>query len=127
MAEIVERRRGYHRGDVADEPDVVAVDRRPNVLARVIYFIMAVVLIILAFRFLLSLLGANQSNAFANFIYNVSHPFVAPFFNLFNYNNIVYGTSRFEIYTLFAMLVYAVIGWALAYLATIGDRRRDAV
>src|SRR5580765_3398019 len=74
-------------------------------VARVVWFITGVILAILALRFVLSLLGANTTNPFANFIYDVSHPFVVPFFNLFSYNNIQYGVSRFEIYTLVAMFV----------------------
>lgn len=93
------------------------------VAARIVWFVDGVLMVLLAFRFLLSLLGANTTNAFANFIYSVSHPFVAPFFSLFSYNNIRYGTSRFEIYTLVAMAVYSVIAWGIAALITI-DRRR---
>jgi hypothetical protein len=79
-------------------------------------------LILLAFRFLLSLLGANESNSFAHFIYSVSHPFAAPFFGLFHYNSIQNGVSRFEIYTLVAMAVYAAVAWILSYLSNIGRR-----
>src|SRR5947209_15059091 len=90
-----------------------------TVAARIIWYITGVLLVLLAFRFALALLGANPSNAFANFIYTVSHPFVAPFFSLFGYN-LRYGVSRFEVYTLVAMAVYAVIAWGLARLVTIG-------
>jgi uncharacterized protein YggT (Ycf19 family) len=86
---------------------------------RIIWFIADVILILLAFRFVLALLGANPSNAFANFIYNVSHPFVAPFFSLFSYKQ-QFGVSRFETYTLVAMLVYLVIAWGLTRLIDIG-------
>jgi uncharacterized protein YggT (Ycf19 family) len=86
---------------------------------RVIWFITDVILILLAFRFVLALLGANPSNGFANFIYEVSHPFVAPFFSLFSYNQ-RFGVSRFETYTLVAMLVYLVIAWGLTKLLDIG-------
>jgi hypothetical protein len=68
------------------------------------------------------LLGANTTNGFAQFIYNTSHPFAAPFFGLFHYNNINYGVSRFEVYTLVAMAVYAAVAWILAYLGNIGRR-----
>lgn len=91
--------------------------------ARVIWYIAGVIEVLLAFRFVLALLGANPANAFANFIYNVSHPFVAPFFSLFGYN-LHYGVSRFETYTLVAMAVYAVIAWGLARLVTIGQSGR---
>lgn len=87
--------------------------------SRIIWFIAGVLLVLLAFRFVLALLGANPNNAFADFIYTVSHPFVAPFFSLFGYN-LQYGVSRFETYTLVAMAVYALIAYGLAKLVTLG-------
>lgn len=92
----------------------------PALAARIILFITGVLLILLAFRFVLALLGANPANAFARFIYDVSHPFVAPFFGLFGYR-LQYGVSRFEVYTLVAMAVYGILGWLLARLVTIGS------
>jgi hypothetical protein len=96
-----------------------------TVAARVIWFICGVIEVLLGFRFVLALLGANPANSFANFIYSASHPFVAPFFSLFGYK-LHYGVSRFEIETLVAMLVYAIIAWGLVKLVTIG-RPRGAV
>lgn len=93
-----------------------------NLMARVVWYIAGVLTVLLAFRFVLALLGANPANAFANFIYTVSHPFVAPFFSLFGYN-LRYGVSRFETYTLVAILVYLVIAWGLAKLFTL---KKDA-
>lgn len=122
------RHRGVrNRDEVVDEPvatsDVVAGPNYGiNVVSRIIWFVAGVILLLLAFRFVLALLGANTSNGFAQFIYNTSHPFVAPFFGLFNYNNIQYGVSRFEIYTLIAMAVYAAVAWGLSALANIGRR-----
>jgi hypothetical protein len=122
MSERVIRQRVVRNDDYGDDR-VTAVDEHPqNVMARVIWFVAGIIIGLLAFRFILALLGANTTNAFANFIYNVSHPFVAPFFSLFSYNNIQYGTSRFEIYTLFAMLVYAAIAWGLTALVNISRR-----
>lgn len=102
------------------EPVVTADDQHQmNVASRVIWYIAGIILVLLAFRFILSLLGANTTNGLANFIYNVSHPFVAPFFSLFSYNNIQYGVSRVEVYTLVAMGVYAVIAWGLTALVNL--------
>lgn len=86
---------------------------------RIIWFIADAILILLAFRFVLALLGANPENDFASFIYNVSHPFVAPFFTLFSYSQL-YGVSRFEAYTLVAMFVYLVIAWGATRLLDLG-------
>lgn len=126
MSERVMRQRVVRDEPVEDRAvgnRVTAVDEHPqNVLDRVIWFVAGVILILLAFRFVLSLLGANTSNGFANFIYTTSHPFVAPFFSLFKYNNINYGVSRFEVYTLFAMLVYAAVAWLLTTLVDVSRR-----
>ncbi len=89
--------------------------------ARVVWYLAGILLVLLGFRFVLSLLGANTTNGFASFIYSTSHPFVAPFFSLFSYNY-RYGVSRFEIYTLAAMLVYMVIAWGIVSLITLNRR-----
>jgi YggT family protein len=90
--------------------------------ARIVWFIAGVIIALLSLRFILAALGANPNNGFADFIYDTSHPFVAPFFGLFGYNT-QYGVSRFEIYTLIAIAVYALIAWGLARLVTIGQPR----
>ena len=109
----------------ATTTDGVAVrnDGRATVV-RLVWFLAGVLLVLLAFRFVFALIGANPSNGFANFIYSVSHPFVAPFFSLFSYR-LQYGVSRFEIYTLVAMAVYALIAFGIARLLVI-DRPRAA-
>lgn len=93
-------------------------DHQQNVAERIVWFIAGVLLVLLAFRFLLSLLGANTTNGFANFIYDTSHPFVSPFFSLFSYKT-NYGVSRFEVYTLVAIAFYAVVAWGIARLLTL--------
>jgi hypothetical protein len=107
--------------------EVREVDDRPSgttLLARIIWYVAGVILVLLAFRFVLALLGANQGNPFVEFIFDVTNPLVAPFFNVFSYDDYVYGESRFEGYTLFAMAVYAIIAWGLAKLATINRPER---
>ncbi len=89
-----------------------------TVIERVIWYIAGILLVLLTFRFVLSLLGANRGNAFADFIYSVTYPFVAPFFGLFGYE-VQYGVSRFEIETLVAIAVYALVAWGIAKLVNI--------
>jgi hypothetical protein len=98
--------------------ETAEANHRQNVAERVVWYVAGAILVLLAFRFLLSLLGANRGNGFADFIYSASHPFVSPFFSLFSYNY-SYGVSRFEIYTLVAMAVYAVLAWGIAKLVNI--------
>ena len=89
-----------------------------SVAARVVWLIAGIIIAILAFRFVFVLLGANPANGFANFIYTLSHPFAAPFFGLFGYS-LRYGVSRFELSTLVAMAVYALVAYGITKLLTI--------
>lgn len=86
--------------------------------SNVVWFIAGVLLILLAFRFVLMLLAANQENVFANFVYALSYPFAAPFFGLFGYT-IRYGVSQFELSTLIAMAVYALVAYGITRLINI--------
>lgn len=93
-----------------------------NTLSNLVWVLATILIVLLGFRFVLALLGANPGNWFANFIYTTSHPFVAPFFSLFSYNY-HYGVSRFETYTLVAIVVYLVIARLLTMLVNL-DRRQ---
>jgi len=96
-------------------------DHRMNVAERVVWLITGVIMGLLALRFLLRLLGANAGSGFADFIYTVSYPFAAPFFGLFSYD-VDLTTGRFEFETLIAILVYALLGWLIARVTTLGKR-----
>ena len=118
------------RRPVASDDGVVeelsySIDRGVSVAERVISFIGGLIVTLLGLRFVLSLLGANRDNAFASLIYGLSHPFVAPFFGLFNYRE-QFGVSRFEMETLVAMAFWALVTWGLAYLVSLGRRRTTA-
>jgi len=91
---------------------------RQVLIARIIQYVFGVLLVLLAFRFVLGVLGANPLNAFASFINGITGPFTAPFFGLFGYQA-PNGVSHLEIYTLVAMAVYALVAWGLAKLVTI--------
>jgi uncharacterized protein YggT (Ycf19 family) len=110
---------------VRDDADDDAVDHGEyamTVAERVIYWVGGVIMALIALRILLSLLGANRGNAFASLIYNLSYPFVAPFFGLFNYR-MQYGVSRFEFESLIALIVWGLITVAIARLVSLGSRR----
>jgi hypothetical protein len=97
-------------------------EHRITVAERVVYLIGGILLAFLALRFLLMLLGANSGAGFADFIYSVSHPFVSPFFGLFNYDE-TFGRSRFEYETLIAMVVYAILMVVIAKIVALPSRR----
>ena len=98
---------------------VLATEHNPyNFRAvAVVGFIVGVVDILIAARFLGKLFGASSQSAFVNFIYQVSGPMVAPFTGIFG--NSVSRTNTFETASLVAIVVYAVIGWGLVALIRI--------
>ena len=109
MAQIIEDRRDV----VVDSADTVVVSKSP--IARIIEGITSLILALIAIRFVLTLLGANPENAFADIIYSLSYPFVAPFYGLFGYT-LQLGVARFEFESLLAMLVWGLVGYGIARL-----------
>ena len=93
-----------------------------------VYFIFGLLEILLAFRFVFKLLGANPSTGFVDFIYNLSAIFVAPFAGIFN-TSLANGdvtTSIFEPATLVALVVYAVLAWGIVALIRVISGRQQA-
>jgi uncharacterized protein YggT (Ycf19 family) len=98
----------------------VSVAEQPSYnfrLVAVVGFIVAVVDIFIAARFLGKLFGASAQSAFVNFIYQVSGPMVAPFTGIFGDTGS--RTNTFETASLVAIVVYAVIGWGIIALIRI--------
>ena len=62
----------------------------------------------------LKLIGANPGSWFAAMVYQLSDLFLWPFQNLTL--NPAFGNFVFEITSLIALLVYALIGWAFVRL-----------
>ena len=81
---------------------------------QVVWNILGLLETLLAFRFVLKLLGANPSAGFSNFIYTVSYLFAAPFLNVFHVMKVEGGV--FEWTTLLAMFVYWLIAWGIVRL-----------
>jgi hypothetical protein len=91
--------------------------RRAATAARakqVIYFIFGVIEALLALRFVLLALGANQGSPFVDLIYGLSRPFVLPFQGIFGEPAL--GSSVFEWSSLVAIVVYMLLAYGLARL-----------
>ncbi len=89
-------------------------DQKVSKVAQVVWFIVGVIVAVLLLRVVLALIGANLDNGFANFIYTVTDPFVAPFRGLLQVGEFKAGVARFELETLVAAIVYLLIGWGIA-------------
>ena len=78
---------------------------------------------LLAIRFVLSALGANRANGFADFIYSITEPLVRPFYGLFS-NEIVYG-SRLEYEAVIALIVYSLVFYVIIRIFAIGKKESE--
>lgn len=85
---------------------------------QIVWYILGLIEILLAFRFLLRLLGANSAAGFTSFIYTLSYPFAAPFLNVFRITRV--EGSVFEWTTLLAMVVYWIIAAGVIRLFLMG-------
>lgn len=96
----------------------------PLLIHKVVWWIAGVIIALLALRVILLILAANQGAPFVDFVYGLSGIFAWPFFGIFGYTP-AYGQSVLEVSSIFAIIVYALIAWGIAKLATIGSNRTD--
>lgn len=85
---------------------------------QIVWYILGLVEVLLAFRFVLKLLGANPEAGFSSFIYGVTYVFASPFIAVFNATYAM--GSVFEWTTLLAMAVYYIIAWGIVKLLIMG-------
>lgn len=97
---------------------VASTRNGPFQASYIVYYIVGLIEVLLAFRLVFKLLGANAGNAFVSFIYDLSAIFVAPFTGIFHTATTagVDATAVFEPATVIAMIIYALIGWGIAKL-----------
>ena len=105
-------------GGVVDSAEVVSSATPARRATEVIYLVFGIINGLLLIRVVLKLLAANPLAGFSKFIYGLTDVFLAPFRNLLP---TVGGGSGavLEMSTVIAIIVYALIGWALARLIVI--------
>ena len=81
---------------------------------QIVWYILGLIEVLLAFRFVLKLLGANPEAGFSSFIYGITYVFASPFLNVFRISQA--GGSLFEWTTLLAMLVYWIVAMGIIQL-----------
>lgn len=86
-----------------------------------IYFIFGVIEILLVFRFLLKLAGANPSSNFVATVYSVTQIFIMPFEGIFRQATTkgVETAAVLEPATLISIVVYAAIAWGIMQLVSL--------
>lgn len=127
----LERRREILREEEAlrlqREEERLEAAKTSNTFAWIINsisFLVGLLEILLVLRFVLRVAGANTQNTFAQFIYNISDPFVAPFSTLFISPTTRDAGSIFDLNVLVAIVVYALLGWiAITFVRFLQGRR----
>lgn len=102
----------------------VAADSK-STTTNLVWYLVGFIEILLAFRFVLKLLGANPTSGFVNFIYTITGVLTAPFDNIFGVTKPEAGDveSVFEPSILMAAAVYALIGWGIVKLIDVNRNR----
>ncbi len=93
-------------------------------IVNVIWFVLGALEILLVFRLVMKLLGANPASGFVNFVYSLSSLFVSPFRGIFT-SPTAQGditVAVFETAVVVAMVVYALLGWGLVKLASLTEK-----
>lgn len=85
---------------------------------QIVWYILGLIEVLLAFRFVLKLLDANAGAGFTHFIYSATYVLAAPFLSVFRTSQV--AGSVLEWATLLAMLVYWMIALGIIKLFLMG-------
>ena len=86
-----------------------------------VWYIISIIDVLLALRFLFLLLGANNTG-FASLLYQVSYPFMSLFKGIFPSPGS--ETGYFDTASVLAIVIYFLIGWGIVSLIDIGKRNK---
>lgn len=111
-------RRAEYRRDVVQTDEVSPAARA----AQVVYVILGIIIALIIIRVILKALAANAGAGFTSFVYGVTDPLVAPFQGIFATQSS--RGSVFEFSSIVAIVVYALIAWAIVRLIDGMGRRR---
>jgi hypothetical protein len=91
-----------------------------ELVTRVVWFVVGLMGALIAIRFVLLAVGANENAGFAKLIYGLTSWMVAPFAALFG-SNLTYpgtaGAGVLEVASLVAIVVYALVGLLITKIA----------
>jgi len=107
------------------EPEVVGeapqkvYEKKKTILRfnQIIWYILGFIEVLLIFRVVLKMLGANQYVGFTSFIYSITAPLAIPFSGVVGIS--ATGSSIVEWSTIIAGIVYLCVAWGLVYLLEI--------
>src|SRR5665647_2457304 len=133
-----------NEGKILDDSEATVIDRnKATVLndtvvlkgkeknfngGRIVYYILGLLEVLLGFRLVFKLLGANPGSGFVSFIYSISEVFLVPFNAIFRSASTrgIETEALLEPSTIIAMAVYALIAWGIVKLMAIIMGRNDS-
>jgi hypothetical protein len=126
MAEVVKETvvtKGSTGGQVVVKPVKVEASHSQTV-EYLVYFLFGFLEVLLAFRLILKLMGANVGSSFVAMIYGITSIFILPFEGIFRrfVTQGVETAAILEPATLVAIIVYAVVCWGVVMLTRILSR-----
>lgn len=81
---------------------------------QIIWYILSVIEVLLAFRIILKALGANELSGFTRLVYLLSDPLALPFAGIFP--TIGEGSQVFELSSFMACIVYLILAYGIVQL-----------
>ncbi len=103
----------------------VEVDKGEFVVAKVnqvIWFVLALIMILIGVRLLFLLLGANNTGL-VSFIYSASNFFIYPFVGIFKSPS--YGSSFFDMASVLGIIFYLVLGFIITSLVSLFSKKTE--
>jgi uncharacterized protein YggT (Ycf19 family) len=99
--------------DAQSEQAQQTSDKRAQLIkvSQVIWFLTAILEAFIGIRVLLKLMAANPEAGFAQFVYNLTAVFLAPFSGLMPKPSA--GGAVLELASVFAMIIYALLAWGV--------------
>ena len=110
------------------KPQVVTKATNSQTYEYLVYYFFGALEILLAFRLILKLAGANAYSAFVALIYGITGIFILPFQGIFHqgYAQGAVTTSVLEPSTVVALIVYGVLAWGIVKLLRIMSGEQQA-
>src|SRR5438105_2755174 len=82
---------------------------------KLVYWVIMVLEVFLGLRFILQLFSANPDSPFVRWVYENTQPLLVPFTNVFPSARLGRGYTV-EFVTLFAIIIYALLGYLIMAL-----------
>jgi hypothetical protein len=98
---------------VVEQPAQKVYEKKKTIFRtyQIVWYILGVIEVLLAFRFILKMLGASTRSLFTSIIYALSAPFALPFLGMFGATS--EGRYVIEWTTLVGMIFYVILAYGI--------------